>query len=91
MGQQDVRESSTFWFTLIEFEPEYQVCCVAAENQGDDRMVGQRFREALTAEKGRLLAEPNSFVWSAPGRRGIAQHEQAPRLNGRASRQYCHR
>lgn len=59
MGQQDVRESSTFWFTLIEFEPVYQVCCVAAVNQGDDRMVGQRFREALTAEKGRLLAEPN--------------------------------
>ena len=54
MGQQDVRESSTFWFTLIEFEPVYQVCCVAAVNQGDDRMVGQRFREALTAEKNTL-------------------------------------
>ena len=59
MGQQDVRESSTFWFTLIEFEPVYQVCCFAVVNQGDDRMVGQRFREALTAEKVRLLAEPN--------------------------------
>lgn len=59
MVQQDVRESSTFWFTLIELEPVYPVCCGAAVILGDDRMVGQRFREALTAEKGRLLAEPN--------------------------------
>jgi hypothetical protein len=63
-------KGTAFGFTLIELEPVYQMCCAAAVNQRDNRTVSQRFREALTADKGRLLAEPDFVCGVCTGQKG---------------------
>ena len=55
---QDVRKRPTFGFTPVEFKPVYQVCCPASVNQGNNCMVSQRFRKALTTEGSRLRTKP---------------------------------